>query len=111
VTRYLIACLIALVVHELAHIAVALANGLRVKRVGISWRGPYVVREKGSPRVNACVALAGPVANLALTAICWHFWPLFAEVNLILGGYNLIPFIPKTDGRHAWQALRAGTGR
>lgn len=105
-TRYLIACVIALVAHELAHVALARACGLQVKRIGVSWRGPYVVREKGSPVANVCIALAGPVANITLALALWYTAPLFARVNLILGAYNLLPFIPKTDGRHALQALR-----
>jgi len=30
-------------------LAAAIALGVRVKRVGISWRGPYIVREQGQP--------------------------------------------------------------
>jgi len=36
----------------------------------------------------------------------WDLAPLFAQVNLVLGGHNLLPFIPRNDGRRAWDALR-----
>jgi Zn-dependent protease len=97
---------LAITLHELAHIALARACGLRVKGMGISWIGPYLVREQGTAAVNACVALAGPLANLMLALTFWGVAPLFAQVNLILGAYNLLPFIPRTDGQHAWNALR-----
>lgn len=106
-TGYWLDCLLAVLLHELAHIAVARIFGLRVKRFGLSLVGPYIVRESGPARANACVALAGPLLNVVLALACWHFLPLFAEINAILGAYNLLPFIPRTDGRHAWNALRA----
>lgn len=106
-SNYLLACVLAIVLHELAHITLAYACGLRVKRVGISRIGPYLVREQGSAAVNVCVTLAGPIANLVLAVAFLHTAPLFAEVNLLLGAYNLLPFIPHTDGRRAWSVLRA----
>ena len=105
-SNYLLACVLAITLHELAHIGLARACGLRVKRMGISWIGPYLVREQGTAVVNACVALAGPLANLALALAFWHAVPLFAQVSLILGAYNLLPFVPHTDGKRAWGALR-----
>ena len=109
-SNYLLACVLAILLHELAHIALARACGLQVKRVGISWIGPYLVREQGTAAINICIALAGPVSNLLLAVAFWRAQPLFAQVNLILGAYNLLPFIPQTDGRRVWNALRA-TGR
>ena len=100
-SNYLLACVLAITLHELAHIALASACGLRVKRMGISWIGPYLVREQGTAAVNVCVALAGPVTNLVLALAFWHAAPLFAQVSLILGAYNLLPFIPRTDGQRA----------
>lgn len=105
-STYLLACVLAIALHELAHIALARACGLRVKRIGISWIGPYLVREQGAAAINICVTLAGPVTNLLLAVAFWRAAPLFAQVNLILGAYNLLPFVPQTDGRRAWNALR-----
>ena len=96
---------LAVVIHEAAHVAIAQTHGVKVKRVGISWRGPFIVREHGEPLADAQIALAGPLANLLLALACWHLAPLFAQVNVILGGYNLLPFV-RNDGRHAWDAIR-----
>ncbi|HEX4772429.1 MAG TPA: hypothetical protein VH351_16460 [Bryobacteraceae bacterium] len=101
-----IASVLAVIIHEAAHVAIAWTHGVKVKRVGISWRGPFIVRERGGPAADAKIAVAGPFANLLLALACWHFLPLFALVNLILGGYNLLPFVPRNDGRHAWEAVR-----
>ena len=94
----------AVVLHELSHVAVAYAQGLKVKRVGITWKGPYIVREAGSRAQNLRVCLAGPLANLVLALLCWHVALPFAMCNLVLGAFNLLP-IPGSDGQRAWQLL------
>jgi len=94
------------IIPEAAHAAIAWMHGVKIKRLGVSWRGPFIVREQGEPTADARIAIAGPLANLLLGLACWHLAPLFAQVNLILGGYNLLPFIPRNDGRHAWDAVR-----
>jgi Zn-dependent protease len=103
---YLLACIAAVLLHEIAHVLAARASGIRVKRVGITWKGPYIVREQGPPFANLCIALAGPVLNLALALSFWRFAPQFGLVNLALGGYNLLPFIRGLDGYHALAAYR-----
>jgi Zn-dependent protease len=103
---YLLACIAAVLLHETAHVLAARASGIRVKRVGIDWKGPYIVREQGPPFANLCIALAGPVLNLALALSFWTFAPQFGLVNLALGGYNLLPFIRGLDGHHALAAYR-----
>jgi Zn-dependent protease len=94
----------AVVLHELSHVAAAYAQGLKVKRVGVTWKGPYIVREAGSRSQNLRVCLAGPSANLVLALLCWHVALPFAVCNLVLGAFNLLP-IPGSDGQRAWQLL------
>lgn len=103
---YLLACIAAVLLHEMAHVLAARASGIRVKRVGMTWKGPYIVREQGPPFANLCIALAGPVLNLALALSFWTLAPQFGLVNLALGGYNLLPFIRGLDGYHALAAYR-----
>jgi len=103
---YLALCLPAVVFHELAHVAVAKLMGLRIKRFGLSWRGPYLVREQGAPLANLYTALAGPALNLALGVSLWSIAPHFSLVNTVLGCYNLLFFIPGLDGHHALLAWR-----
>lgn len=61
-----ISCLLSVVLHELAHVAMAWVHGLRVKKIGLSWKGPYIVRECGGPIANLHVSLAGPMVNLLM---------------------------------------------
>src|SRR5689334_7715816 len=104
--RYLFECLAAVVLHELAHVLTAWLNGIRIKRIGICWKGPYLVREAGLPLANFCVALSGPVLNLVLAVLSWYSEPQFAVINLVLAVSNLLPFIPGGDGQHALAALQ-----
>jgi Zn-dependent protease len=97
-------CVVSLVVHEAGHICAARAMGLHVKRIGISWRGPFIVRETGSPIPDAIVCAAGPFINLVLAALMWRDWPSFALVNLVLGLTNLLP-MASTDGGRLLRAL------
>lgn len=101
---YLAGCVISLFFHELGHICTARALGIQVKRIGISWRGPYLVREAGTPTANAIVSAAGPLVNLLLSAILWHVWPTGALVNLVLGLANLVP-TSTSDGGRLWRGL------
>jgi Zn-dependent protease len=66
---------LAAIIHEAAHVAIAWTHGVKIKRVGISWRGPFIVREQGEPTADAKIAIAGPIANLLLALACWHVAP------------------------------------
>jgi Zn-dependent protease len=103
-TGYWLGCAVSLVAHEAAHILAALGLGIRVKRAGVNWRGPYIVREQGTPYANAMVSAAGPLINLLLALVFWHDWPSCAIANLVLGLSNLLP-IPCSDGRRILREL------
>jgi Zn-dependent protease len=99
-------CLIGLLVmilHEAAHIAAALSFGISIKRIGLSWKGMYIVREAGPPLANLITTLAGPLLNLLLAA-AWPASHVFALVNMIFGLSNLLP-IGGSDGQRAWLQL------
>ena len=96
---YLGGSLVGLAVHEAAHVVTARIFGLRVKRAGITWRGPYIVREQGDSVTNIIVSAAGPVANLLLAAITWHSSGWFAIANFVLGASNLLPLRGADGGR------------
>jgi Zn-dependent protease len=98
--------LVAMVFHEAAHVVAALALGLRVKRVGMGWKGMYTVRDPGPPNKNLVISLAGPLINLALI-LSWHWLPTFGLANLVCGVVNLLP-IEGSDGarvRRCWQQM------
>lgn len=96
--------LLAMVLHEIGHLCVAQALGLKVKNVGFSWKGMYTVREAGPPEINFQVSLAGPLTNLALMAL-WPVSPVFGLANLFVGLCNLLP-ISGSDGKRALNCLR-----
>lgn len=96
--------LLAMVMHEIGHLCVAQALGLRVKNVGMSWKGMYTVREAGPPEKNLQVSLGGPLTNLALMAL-WPAAPVFGLANFFMGTCNLLP-IPGSDGQRVLRCLR-----
>jgi Zn-dependent protease len=99
--------LVAMLFHEAAHIVVALTLGIKVKKVGLGWKGIFTVREAGTARKNLIISLAGPVMNLALI-FWWHWKPDFGLANLCCGVINLLP-IAGSDGmrvRNCWRQLR-----
>ena len=83
---------LSVICHELGHIAAAYLFGVRIKRVGINWIGPYVVRERSSKRaVNVAVSLAGIGANLLLAVGFWAttFGVANVIVMLVCGGPDI----------------------
>jgi len=97
---------VAMLFHEAAHVFVALTLGIRVKKVGMGWKGIFTVREQGTPTKNLIISLAGPVMNLALI-FWWHWQPDFGLANLCCGVVNLLP-ITGSDGARilrCWQQM------
>lgn len=96
---------LGVVLHESAHLAAACLNGVRVKRIGISWKGPYIVREPGTSMQNIIISLSGPGMNVLLCLICRHVSSTFAFVNGFLAVINLLP-IKSSDGLRAYRICR-----
>ena len=101
---YWTAAFIAVAMHEGAHAATAALLNVKVKRVGINWRGPYIVRETGSVPQNLTITLAGPLMNIFLV-LFWTPFPVFGMVNLVLAVTNLLPF-KGSDGARAFGCLK-----
>jgi Zn-dependent protease len=93
---------LAILLHEFGHLAAAYLSGVRVKQVGLSWKGPYIVREPGTPVQNTVISLSGPGINLVLCALCWHLSGTFAFVNGFLAVMNLLP-IRSSDGLRVYR--------
>lgn len=99
--------------HELGHSLVAKAYGLKVVDITF-WPLGGMARMSQIPedtRIEATIALAGPAVNFVLAALAlpvaaiagesmigalsWNFvW-----MNLLLGGFNLLPAFPMDGGR------------
>ena len=96
--------LMAMALHEIGHLLLAQALGLKVKKIGFCWKGIYTVREAGPPAKNALVSFAGPLVNLALIPL-WLFSPTFGLANLCCAVVNLLP-IQGSDGKRILKCLR-----
>jgi Zn-dependent protease len=96
---------IAMLFHEAGHLVTAPLVGIKIKTVGLRWKGLYTVREAGPPDKNLIVSLAGPLVNLALLAT-WHWSFRFGLANLCFTFFNLLP-IEGSDGERAWKCWRA----
>jgi len=103
--------LLACILHESAHIIVATYLGVRVKKVGVTWKGIYIIRESGNPLQNLAITLAGPFTNLLSVGVVGLERYLgegafvFAFLSLLIGIFNLLP-IPGSDGKRALGLLQ-----
>lgn len=104
VFRGLFLGVLAMTLHEAAHLITALAVGVKIKKIGFRWKGLYIVREAGTPEKNALISLAGPMANLILL-LTWHWSPLFGLANLCFTFFNLLP-LQGSDGDRVWMCWR-----
>ncbi len=95
--------------HEVAHAAVARWNDVAVTRIGIGLGGGFTVRnDSGRWPTEFAVTAAGPLINLLL----FSFFQLLATpvtswialCNLVLALANLVPFGP-TDGARLRKTL------
>jgi Zn-dependent protease len=83
----------------------ATALSARIKRIGLSWAGPYIVRDTGSLKQNLAITMAGCVFNIGAAVCLLHVLPAAALVNMVLGVYNFLP-IPGSDGKRALDLLK-----
>lgn len=104
-------------IHELGHVAAARGFGWRVSEVQLlPFGGVAAVDESANvpAREELLVALAGPLQNVWMAAFAYGmrhagwsdpaWWDYFAQANVLIGLFNLIPALP-LDGGKAMQAL------
>ncbi len=112
---------VGLFVHELSHAMVAKSRGLPVRRITLFLLGgvAQIEREPQKPATEFWMAIAGPIASVALGFLClliawagfgWRLWTeiqtpaqaifvWLGYINLILALFNLIPAFPMDGGR------------
>lgn len=91
--------LCAMAAHELAHLAVMLACGGKLRRLTLRFADLYMQATGLGYRQELLCALAGPLVNLGCGAVLCMKWPSFAAYSLLLGLYNLLPVWPLDGGR------------
>jgi Zn-dependent protease len=100
--------MVALALHEAGHALAALAVGVRVKGIGLNWKGLYLRREAGTPGRNLVISAAGPMTNLLLVTL-WAWWPVFGLANACFMLFNILP-LPGADGERVarcWLQIQA----
>lgn len=120
---------VSLALHEAAHCVAARRGGLGVRRLSLGFLGAEAELDAlpRTPRVEAAIAVAGPLANalVVLAAAIGHIVlveldadPLLAAVaavlavaNLFLTVLNLAPALPLDGGRVLHALVWALTGR
>jgi len=111
--------LASVLVHELAHAWVARRRGVTVRQVVLTLVGGHTeMADSGSPTTGALVAVAGPLANVALAALGWLGFQLtqpgpfsgvdrgalhaafgvLAYSNALVAAFNLLPGLPMDGG-------------
>jgi Zn-dependent protease/CBS domain-containing protein len=104
---------LSILVHELAHAAVARAFALPVRTISLSMLGGATAlgRKPDTPGRDFAISGAGPAATLVIAAAGWvglHIVPADGLVHLVLGQltlsnvivgvYNLLPGLPLDGG-------------
>lgn len=122
-----LAVLGSLVVHELAHAALARRHGITTRRITLWLLGCTAEQDSPppNPRADAVIALAGPAASAVLGLGCWLLAlvlePVLAPVplasllwlgaaNLTIGVVALLPGAPLDGGRLVRAVVWARTG-
>jgi Zn-dependent protease len=96
--------IVAMTLHEVGHLMMAPLVGIKIRTVGLGWKGLYTLREPGPPSKNIIVSLAGPLVNLLLLAF-WHLSPKLGMANLCFAFFNILP-IEGSDGERIWACWR-----
>ncbi len=104
---------VCVLIHELSHSFVALQNRVKVSRIILLPLGGASIIDVSSlsPDLEFNISIAGPLMSLLLGAV-FGFLVLFAPpgalteilqslflLNLLLGGFNLLPAFPTDGGR------------
>jgi Zn-dependent protease/predicted transcriptional regulator len=114
--------LFSIVAHEFSHSLVARRFGMPIRQITLFVFGgvAQMEEESPSPRAELFMAIAGPIASVALGFLFWGVllagrragWPVavtgvlayMRTINFILAAFNLVPAFPLDGGR----VLRAG---
>lgn len=98
--RWVIAFILAVLVHELLHILFLGLFHIPIYAVSFDSRGIQIKTEPPAPLQELICAAAGPAGSICLIVLR-NLYPELAMVGLVQGVYNLMPFYPADGGRMA----------
>ncbi len=116
----------SVLIHELSHSVVAMRSGIGIVSITLFiFGGVAQLREDPRhPRVELAIAIAGPLASLALaglfTLLAGSGWggdgvtavtAYVARINVVLALFNLVPAMPLDGGRVLRAALWGWVGK
>jgi Zn-dependent protease len=114
---FAVVLMLSLLVHELGHYFAFRAYGLPARLPAfVPFLGAFTVGSTPEdPEHAGLIALAGPLAGLALAGVCFAigtsehdaFWLAAAYLGALLNAINLIPFPPMDGGRVAASIVKA----
>jgi stage IV sporulation protein FB len=110
----------SVLLHELGHVWCGRRFGIRTHAIVLSPVGGMAEMDQRrvSPRVDAMVSMAGPMASLGVALSCFvlagvtgqPMWRSLGGLNLLLGAFNLLPIYPLDGGRMLRAAMSARLG-
>jgi Zn-dependent protease/CBS domain-containing protein len=116
---------VSVLAHELSHSLVARSRGLKVDSITLFIFGGVsnLTAEATTPGDEFFVAVVGPILSIVLAGIFWAVGLMLpaaspvgavvgylAFINLLLGGFNLVPGFPLDGGRVLRSLVWATTG-
>lgn len=115
----LINYILALSLHELAHMYVSIKSGYTLKKIKIDMFGMSVdLNEKIDNKDSFKINIAGPLFNLMLCVVCMAlYWLLpnsfnylnnFCVANFIIAVFNLLPIYPLDGGKIFYGIVKEG---
>ncbi len=109
---FVVALYVSVLVHELAHLAVARAYGMRVPTVTLHLLGgeTAIEGESRTPAQELLTSVVGPLASLGIglaahgisdgsEGVARDLWWSIGWVNLLVAAFNMLPGLPLDGGR------------
>ena len=121
---FVLALYVSVLIHELAHVAVARRFRMRVHSVTLHLLGGETLIEGESrrPWQELAISIAGPLSSLAIGLVCFAVEPALdgttadvvlavAQVNILVAIFNMLPGLPLDGGRVFRAIIWQVTGR